>query len=152
MSFTEQEFDAFLAARKVIRGDINWTDDQDHSPNREFRIEAESDAGDLVHVVGSWNPRVPAVSYVVIHPQVGRIYGLDLGKDHHNPTCERIGEVHKHTWTDLYKDGHGYAPKDITAEAVDPVMVWEQFCTEANMEHEGRMHPPPQETGRLPLL
>ncbi len=27
----------------------------------------------------------------------------------------------------------------------DPVVVWEQFCAEANLIHEGKMNPPPSE-------
>lgn len=151
MSFTEADCQRFLAARKEIQGDIDWTDDQDHSLNREFRVRAESDEGEIVDIVGSWNPRIPAVSYSVIHPEVGRVYGLCLGKDHHNPTCSRVGDKHKHRWTDLYKDGEAYVPPDITCGPDDPVGVWEQFCVEANIDHRGRMHTPPVHTGRLPI-
>ncbi|MGH8191833.1 MAG: DUF6978 family protein, partial [Rhodanobacteraceae bacterium] len=42
-----------------------------------------------------------------------RIYGLDLGKDHHNPQCNQVGEKHKHRWTDQYRDKEAYEPRDI---------------------------------------
>ena len=75
------------------------------------------------------------------------MYGLDLGADHHNPTCQRVGEKHKHRWTDTYADKHAYAPDEITAGVDDPIGVWRQFCAEAKIIHEGNLHPPPVQGG-----
>ena len=73
----------------------------------------------------------------------GRIYALDLGKDHHNPQCDYVGEKHKHRWTEQFRDKEAYVPKNITANAADPVGVWRHFCAEAGITHLGTLRPPP---------
>ena len=35
-----------------------------------------------------------------------------------------------------------YSPPDITAEWLDPVEVWQQFCQEAHLRHNGTMSLP----------
>jgi hypothetical protein len=139
----QQEFDAILAdPSKRIEGDIDWREDADHSPAREFRVELRSDAGWPLVVVGRIKPFAGTLSYVLVHRGAGRIYGLDLGADHHNPSCQRVGERHKHRWSEAFRDKEAYVPADITADWDRPVEVWQQFCREANIVHEGRMHPP----------
>lgn len=124
MSFTQLEFDALLAdATKRIEGDIDWAEDEDHSPSVEFRAEVRSDAGYPLFVRGSFNKLAKALSFTLIHRAVGRIYALDLGKDHHNPSCQNVGEKHKHTYTEQYRDKDAYVPQDITALVDDPVAV-----------------------------
>jgi len=140
-----------VASAKRIAGDIRWVEDQDHSPGREFRVDVECESGHLLQAVGTWNPRVPAVSYCLIHPEAGRVYGLCLGKGHHNPTCEQVGETHKHRWTEEFRDKQAYRPLDITAPAGDPVAAWDQFCLEARITCDGRMQPPPAHQEVLPL-
>jgi len=140
---TQQEFDAILGdTTKRIEGDIDWREDPDHSPAREFRVEVKSDSGWPLFVVGRYNPCAGTLSYVLIHRGAGRIYALDLGADHHNPTCERVGEKHKHAWTEEFRDKKAYVPRDIKAPWNCPRAVWEEFCREANINHQGRMHEP----------
>jgi hypothetical protein len=147
---TEAEIAALLAdATKKIVGDISWAEDEDHSPAVEFRAEVESDPGYPLFVRGSLNPLIGALSYVLVHRAAGRICGLDLGKDHHNPTCNLVGEKHKHRWTDMLRDRDAYVPPDITATAQDPVAVWNQFCREARIAHQGSLHQPPSLQGEL---
>lgn len=93
---------------------------------------------------GGFNPLIPALSFVLILKTAGRVYALDLGKDHHNPQCNQVGEKHKHKWTEQFRDKEAYVPHDITASASDPVEVWRQFCSEAKLTHMGRLSPPPQ--------
>ena len=148
MGLTQLEFDALLAdATKRIHGDIDWVEDEDHSPSVEFRAEITSDAGYPLFVRGSFNKLAKALSYTLIHRAVGRIYALDMGKDHHNPSCNNVGEKHKHRYTERYRDKDAYVPPDITAPAEDPVAVWRQFCAEASIDHAGTLHaaPPVQE-------
>lgn len=146
MTLTNTEFESILSdASKRIDVDITWLEDEDHSPSVEFRVEVESDAGWPLFVRGSYNSLIPALSYVLILKTEGRVYALDLGKDHHNPQCDQVGEKHKHTWTEQFRDKAAYVPDDITAEATDPVAVWQQFCVEAKLTHNGSMmvpHPP----------
>jgi hypothetical protein len=77
------------------------------------------------------------------------VYGLDLGKDHHNPQCDQVGERHKHRWTEKLRDKEAYVPKDITESASEPVAVWIQFCAEAKLTHDGKLTVPPPVQGYL---
>lgn len=150
MTLTNAEFEAILNdASKRIDGDIAWQEDEDHSPSFEFRAEVQSDAGWPLFVRGSYNPLIPALSYVLILKTVGRVYGLDLGKDHHNPQCDQVGEKHKHKWTDQFRDKDAYVPNGITESTSDPVAVWGQFCAEAKLTHNGKMAAPPPTQGEL---
>jgi hypothetical protein len=144
MALSNTEFEAVLSdASKQIVGDLAWSEDEDHSPSVEFRAEVQSAGGWPLFVRGSYNALAGALTYVLILKSVGRIYGLDLGKDHHNPTCQQVGEKHKHRWTEAMKDKDAYVPKDITAGTTDPVAVWTQFLAEAKIAHEGRLAAPP---------
>ncbi|MCS6997460.1 MAG: hypothetical protein NZ533_11055 [Casimicrobiaceae bacterium] len=150
MALTQAEFEALLSdATKHIEADIVWQRDEDHSPCWEFRAEVRSDSGWPLFVRGSFNPLIPALSYMLILKTEGRIYGLDLGKDHHNPQCNPVGECHKHRWTERFRDKEAYVPDDITASAAQPVDVWRQFCAEARINHQGSMIAPPPATGEL---
>lgn len=150
MTLTNTEFETILSdSSKRIDGNISWQEDEDHSPSVEFRAEVASDAGWPLFIRGSYNPIIPALSYVLILKTAGRIYGLDLGKDHHNPQCDQVGEKHKHKWTEQFRDKEAYVPNDITEPASDPVAVWNQFCAEARLTHNGTMAPPPSRAGDL---
>lgn len=144
MTLTNTEFETILSdTSKRIDGDIVWQEDEDHSPCVEFRAEVQSDAGWPLFVRGSYNPLIPALTYVMILKTSGRVYGLDLGKDHHNPQCDQVGEKHKHKWTEQFRDKEAYVPEDITESASDPVAVWRQFCAEAKLTHNGKLSAPP---------
>ncbi len=150
MPLTTTEFESLLDDNtKRIEGDIVWQEDEDHSHCLEFRAEVRSDSGWPLFVRGSYNPLIPALSFGLILKTVGRIYALDLGKDHHNPQCNQVGDKHKHRWTERFRDKEAYVPEDITAPPSDPVAAWTQFCKEANLEHRGRMDAPPPQTGEL---
>lgn len=144
MTLSNTEFETILSDEsKRIDGDIMWQEDEDHSPCVEFRAEVMSDAGWPLFIRGSYNPLIPALSYVMILKTAGRVYGLDLGNDHHNPGCDQVGEKHKHKWTEQFRDREAYVPDDITEPASDPVAVWVQFCTEAKLRHDGTLNAPP---------
>jgi hypothetical protein len=49
-----------------------------------------------------------ALSYALMHRRTGRIYALDMGKEHHNPSCEYVGELHKHEWNEPVRDKEVY--------------------------------------------
>jgi hypothetical protein len=143
VALTQAEFEAILADEsKIVRGNIAWQEDEDHSPSVEFRVEVTSEAGYPLFVRGSYNPLIPAVTFAVIHKGAGRIYALDLGKDHHNPDCVNVGETHKQRWKESVRDKEAYLPGDITAPANDPVQVWKQFCLEAKIRHDGSLQAP----------
>jgi len=140
----QSEFETLIRdPLKIIDGDIIWNEDEDHSPTVEFRADLSSEAGYPLFVRGSYNPEAKALTYAIIHKSYGRIYGLDLGKDHHNPSCEYVGEKHKHRWDEKLRDKQAYVPDDITAPTDEPISVWRQFCLEAKISHNGVMYPPP---------
>lgn len=144
MSLTNTEFQALIDdASKRIEGNIRWLEDEDHYPSVEFRVRVDSSAGYPLFARGSFNTLNKALSYTIVHSQAGRIYALDIGRDHRNPTGEFVGEKHKHRWTERFRDKFAYVPQDITAPSSDPVTVWAQFCAEAKITHAGILHPPP---------
>ena len=141
---TQSEFETLIADEtKIVAGDISWLEDEDHSPSVEFRVEVLSQPGWPLFVRGSYNPIANALSYTLVHRGSGRIYALDLGKDHHNPTCMYVGEKHKHRWNEPMRDKEAYVPTDITAPVTQPCEVWRQFCAEAKIQHQGVLHNPP---------
>ena len=143
MLLTDADFAAILAGAKRIADDIVWSEDEDRSSALIFRAEVESDWP--IFVQGRYNRRAKTLTYALILKPVGRIYALDMGKDHHNPRCNQTGEKHKHRWSEQYRDKEAYVPDDITAPVSDPVAVWRQFCIEARIAHEGRLNPPLQQ-------
>lgn len=146
MSLTDGEFASILDdATKRIEGDIAWAEDEDHSPAWQFRAEVGSSAGWPLFINGYYNPQARTLSYTLILRTEGRIYGLDLGKDHHNPECIQVGDKHKHRWSEQFRDREAYVPNDITGTVANPVAVWRQFCAEARIEHKGEMRQPPLE-------
>lgn len=143
MPLTQVEFETLIDDdTKYIDGDLRWTDDEDHSPAVQFRAEVRSALGYPLVVLGRLNRAAGKLSYVLIHRSTGRIYALDLGADHHNPTCHHVGEKHKHRWSDLYRDKQAYVPDDITAGVDAPTQVWRQFCAEARIDHRGALAEP----------
>ena len=151
MPLTNAEWSAILTdTSKRIPDNIGWSDDEYHSPTQQFRAEIDSSAGWPLFVKGSYNPFVMTLSYAIILKTVGRIYALDLGKDHHNPQCNRVGEKHKHKWSEQYRDKEAYVPEDITAPVSNPVEVWQQFCAEACLDHGGTLARPRKLEEELP--
>jgi len=143
MSFSQADMDAILSdTTKLVTGNIEWTEDEDHSPSKEFTVAVDSESGYPLVIRGSFNPEAKALSYVLIHARSRRIYALDMGKDHHNPTRQNVGEKHKHRWTDKFRDKEAYVPDDITCTIDDPVALWAQFCQEAQIVHAGTMLSP----------
>ena len=143
MAISQQEFEAILADEtKEIAQDLVWREDEDHSPAREFRAAVASKAGYPLFMVARYNPVAGTLSYALIRRGAGRIYALDLGADHHNPDCNRVGEKHKHRWTEGFRDKQAYVPEDITETWDRPIAVWGQFCAEARIRHTGRLHAP----------
>jgi hypothetical protein len=71
---TQREFDAILGdTSKRIEGDLDWREDADHSPAREFRVEVTSDSGWPLFVVGRYNPCAGTLSYPLIDRGAGHI-------------------------------------------------------------------------------
>ena len=144
MPLTDIEFDSILNDdTKRIDYDVSWANDEDHSPAVEFRVEVDSKNGWPLFVKGRYNSAAGTLNYALILKTEGRIYALDLGKDHHNPQCEQVGDKHKHRWSERYRDKEAYIPSDVSASISDPVSVWREFCIEAGIQHSGKMNEQP---------
>ena len=143
MPLSDTEWSAILTdTSKRVLGDIDWSADKQHSPMQLFCAKIDSSAGWPLIVKGSYNPFAITLSYAIILTTTGRICALDMGKDHHNPQCDRVGEKHKHKWSERYRDKEAYVPENITAPISRPVEVWRQFCAVACLEHSGTLaHP-----------
>ena len=142
MQLTDADFATILQGVKRVKKDIHWGNDEDGSWAQVFRTDVETEVGWPLFVQGRYNQSANTLNYALILKTEGRIYALDLGKDHHNPQCNQVGEIHKHQWSERYRDKEAYVPNDISVSAHDPVEVWKQFCKEANIEHMGIMHTP----------
>lgn len=149
MSLSNTEFAAIMQDGKEIAVDIYWHGDEDDSPARSFRAEVASNGGWSLFIQGHYNQRAQRLTYALILRSVGRIYGLCLGNDHHNPQCTQAGRKHMHRWTERYQDKEAHNPATITAPVNDPAAVWRQFCASAGIRHHGRMLPPQQASEAL---
>ena len=134
---------------KCILGDINWIGDEHRSHVWRFRTEVDTATGYLLFVQGHYNPPAMMLSYTMYLGEGGRIYALDLGKNHRNPDGDQIGKKHKHRWCERYQNDKAYVPADITEPASDPVAVWRQFCAEASLRHDGALERPVLQEDRL---
>lgn len=150
MTLLQSEYDDIINDRtKSISGDITW----EGSPTglaRKFRADIESHGNYPIFVQGWCNFGSGKLSFAIIHRNVGRIYGLDLGAEHINPDGEPMGEKHKNYWVPGSRDKWAYLPDDITATWDHPVEAWEQFCAEARITHAGTMSQPTFQS-RMPL-
>ena len=128
------EFNAIMLSDKRIEGNINWHEDQDRSQSaRVFRADVITEGGHSLLVHGRYNARRGKLSYALILRGAGRIYALDMGREHRPYSDKR-----KHANEAIYD------PEDITAPPTEPTQVWEQFCRESFITHLGKMAQPPQ--------
>ena len=149
---TDTEVQAILQDNsKRIEEDVQWQTSSDHQMWLFFKADVMSDSGYPLFVNVTLNREAGKMSIALINRAAGRrIYGLCLGNDHSDPTKGRIGDLHKHKWSEDYADKSAYVPNDITAEIADPVLVWQQFCKEARIKHLGQLAPPPHRQMELP--
>lgn len=131
--------------KKYINNDIIWEKSAIRSFSLVFETKVTSDVSYPLVIKGKFVPLTEKLSYTILYNSVGRIYALDIGQDHKNPDGLKVGDKHKHRWVaDVnIKDKKAYSPSDITALASEPKNVWEQFCLEAKIIHNGVMHEPP---------
>lgn len=147
---SQAEFEQIIAdPNKYVDGDVIWDKNKRNPPAFEFRVDIISDESYPLIIKGWYNSFANKLSYAIIHTKsCNRIYALDLGEDHQNPDRVKIGRKHKHRWFNGYLnnqfigDKRAYVPNDITALANDPVGVWEQFCLESKITHNGIMQKP----------
>ena len=127
---------------KCITEDIVWSKDQQHYGNLVF--EETLYCGNLqMRLKGSINPATDSLSFAIIHPKEGRIYGLDHGGHTHKNKSDKVrcGYLHKHRWR---PEDHtwAYEPTDILGSSTEIQKVWGEFCAEAKIYHAGKFYPP----------
>ena len=145
---TDTEFQAILDDEsKLIEGDILWSRDEFHSPAQEFRVSVHTAMGDPLQLNGWYNPYAGKLSFTLLRQVTGRIYGLDIGFNHGRQESTGLYAKHKHRWSESRKDKNVYDPEDITASVTRPVEVWQQFCVEARIEHQGTLREPQVQGG-----
>lgn len=143
MSFDEQLMQDLLNdTTKSVNSDIKWSIDEDHSPTVEFNVELINQLGLPIVLKGTFNGLAKSMSFVLILKGTGRIYALDLGSDHRNPDKQLTGRKHKHRWTNQHKDRWAYVPDDITEPVTNLAGVWQQFCAEVRLVHNGTFYNP----------
>ena len=143
MRFSEQDLEAVINDEsKLIDHDLVWRDDQNHFPAKLFRAKVATESGYPLFACGRYNRKARKLSFALIYGGVGRIYALDLGVGHRNPTGELLRDKHKHRWSVSFRDKVAYVPDDITAPWDQPVRAWEQFCAEAKLFHTGTLTAP----------
>lgn len=115
------EYEALMSdITKRIDRHIDWSEDEDHSPAVSFRVEVLSNPAYPLYAKGYLNRAARKLTYVLIHRAEGRIYGLDLGKEHRNPDDSLVGEKHKHRWSEQTGVKNAYVPEDITSTVDRP--------------------------------
>ncbi|ANV86322.1 MULTISPECIES: DUF6978 family protein [unclassified Picosynechococcus] len=138
---SQSQFDLLLLDKtKEIYGDIHWEKDLEHQGSLIFQVGIDSSIENNLFIKGTFNQKRETLTYSMILPPYGSIYRLDMGQTHRNPDRrQKIGRVHKHRWTEQYRDKWAYAPDDITEPVTNPEGVWRQFCLESNTKHAGNM-------------
>ena len=121
---TLQESDvlAIIADKsKVIEGEIIWQPDENIRGAQHFRVWVTSGKRNDLVLRGWFNHSSGKLSYTLFTPQVGRIYGLDLGANHTNENGERWVGTHKVRWTPEDHDTRAYVPKTSRLNGGNPL-------------------------------
>ena len=112
--------------------------------------------GDVAGVEGfdlavevTWNPRSDKASACLfvkhVKPLWSRIYGVDLGEDHHNPDCQLTGDPHRHDkWSVKYGVKFGSAAPDLVGRSVPE--MFGMFLEECGIEMPGTLVMPKVQT------
>ena len=76
-----------------------------------------------------------------------------MGHPHNLASSRKVRIAVNHQFrvrrTSEHEDRLAYVPEDITAEWYEPILVWHQFCAEANLRHAGTMTMPTLEEETL---
>jgi hypothetical protein len=128
---------------KAITGDIQWGQDRTMSYVMNFRVKVENELGFPLWVKGSYNRELDKTSFTLFDQNTGRIYGIDSGQDHHNASCDWVGDLHAHQWNEITKDREATTFNWPSNEALTPVGLWREFCHTTGIRHDGVLSAPP---------
>src|SRR2546428_6862236 len=152
IALTEQEVDRILQARKLIKEDVQWHKADQGESWLKCELNVENSLKVNLKLFLNWNTEESTLfSFSLILSNAYRIRGLDFNGSHknrHTDTTRWLFQTHKHKWTDSCRDSFAYTPQDITADLIQE--VFKQFCTECNIEYEGRFSAAPPRQMILP--
>jgi len=134
---------------KRIARDLAWSTSAEHPTWVGFSADVASTAGYPLFVNASLNAIAGKLAFALVHREEGRIYGLCLGTAHSDPEHGPTGEKHKHRWSERFVDKSSYVPEDITAPVSEANSVWQQFCREAKITHDGVLGAAPMQQMEL---
>lgn len=120
-SLGDEEFRILLTDAKTIAGDIAWEPSEDDPATVVFRVEVGSDAGWDLFIQGRCNGESGYLTYALILRSAGRIYALAMGKDHHNPDCQWVGDKHLRMRSEKHRDKAAAIPAAINVPLVKPI-------------------------------
>lgn len=139
---TQGELAAILAdTTKRVAGDLSWRQHSDISFAVAFRADVVNSAGDTYRVAGYFNRETGVTTFSLFSDADGRVFGMCVGKDHHNPSCTHTGRAHVHQWTSAEGDKNAYQIQ--VASEGQPITLWRDFCRLANMQHTGDLNEVP---------
>ncbi|HXG33898.1 MAG TPA: hypothetical protein VNJ11_11070 [Bryobacteraceae bacterium] len=134
----EAEVASVLEKAKWIEEDVEW---RRRPGYQEFSVEVRSES--VGHAMVLKGVITEATGYFKLHLFAGSqpIVMLHAGKVHHNPDCEKLHErIHKHVWTDAYREKRAYVPTELTVS--DWASVFHGFLRECNIGFRGRFVAP----------
>lgn len=88
-----------------------------------------------------FNPRTGNYTSILFWNRIN-LRRLDVGKIHHNPNCQDVGRIHKHSWTDVYHDHIAYEPGEMS-RGDDISTVLKRFLVESRIELRVALRNPP---------
>ncbi len=136
----EAEAEHIVRLPKRVKGPNNWQQRDDGNWYMEMPVEAPEQWP--LRLYGRFNPRTGCYTFILFCGTLN-VRRLDVGKRHHNPDCNDVGPVHKHTWTDRSGDKWAYEPSDISsANSIRETFF--AFLAECHIAFEGQFREPPQ--------
>lgn len=143
---SEAEAERIITLPKGIIGPNQWRQGDDGNWYMEMPVQVEEQLP--LRLYGRFNPRTGNYSFILFFGRLN-LRRLDAGKRHHNPECDNVGTIHKHKWTDRFRDKWAYEPSEMNSN-VSITESFDRFLTECKVTLEGRFAAPPQALqGRL---
>ncbi|HXX69640.1 MAG TPA: hypothetical protein VEK07_20825 [Polyangiaceae bacterium] len=103
-------------------------------PYLKARVAVQSATGYDLAVEVTCNPVVGKISACLfvkgVKPGWARIYGVDVGDDHHNPDCQMAGDPHRHNrWSVVHGCRFASPAPEFTSVTEEMVARFLQECS-----------------------
>jgi hypothetical protein len=117
------------------------------------RGEVQSQTGFELAVEVTWSSRTQKSSACLfvkrVKPLWSRIFGIDLGDDHHNPDCVMTGDPHRHNqWTVRHGSRFASPAPDLRGKGVSE--MFSAFLRECKIDMIGTLAMPAVQRGLFP--